>query len=161
MKQYRYDVKKMIRWLMPFFLIKPKHLAWLETLLIPVKTLYANFLVYRQQQLREVTITSEVNRLTRGLRDEFLDETIYIIHPDDYLEQSFIYLEREGATPEFDYLDSEDHQPYAFDYLDEEFNSQYDFIIRIPEYLIGKSDAIRAFVKKYIFSGITFTIETF
>ncbi|MEB0302401.1 hypothetical protein [Mucilaginibacter sp. 5C4] len=161
MRNYRYDVKKMIRWLMPFFLIKPKHLAWLETLLLPVKLMYDDFLVYKDQQLREATITSETNRLTRALRDKFLDETIYIIHPDDYLEQSFIYLESEGASPEFDYLDEENHQPYTFDYLDEEFNSQYDFIVRIPEILIGNADAIRAFVKKYIFSGITFTIETF
>lgn len=161
MRAYRYDVKKMIRWLMPFFLIKPKHLAWLETLLLPVETMYVDFLVYREQQLKEATITSETNRLTRALRDKFLNETIYILHPDDYLDQAFIYLESEGASPEFDYLDEENHAPLTFDFLDEEYNSQFDFIVRIPDILAGNTDAIRAFVKKYIFSGITFTIETF
>lgn len=161
MKNYTFDVNKMIRWLMPYFLLQPIHYAWLQTLLVTVKNRYADFLAYRDLQLRNATVDSTVIRFTKGLRDEFEDDTIYILHPEDFLDQSFIYLASEGATIEYDYLASEDHSPVDYDYTEAEYSLNWDFIVRIPVALAGSIDAIRAYVKKYAFSGLNYTIETF
>jgi len=162
MKNYSFDINKMIRSLMPFFLIQPIHYAWIQTLLVTIKNRYADFLVFRQQMLADATINSSVNRLTKALWDKF-DNTnsIYILQNTASLEEAYIYLDSEGATPTFDYLESEDHEPFDYDFLDSEFNGDYNFIVRIPVAIASSSTAIYAFVSRYVFSGITFTIETF
>ncbi|MBD3748928.1 MAG: hypothetical protein IE931_05485 [Sphingobacteriales bacterium] len=146
---------------MPHFLVRPKHLAWLTVLLYPLVWLYDQFLVYRDDKLKEATINSSVNRFTRALRDKFLDETIYIVHPFNYLEQAFVYLEIEGATIEYDYLDIEAHLPVDYDSLQSEFDSETDFIVRIPVSLAEQTNEVSLFVQKYAFYGKRFRIETF
>lgn len=147
---------------MPYFLVKPKHYAWLITLLAPVKNRYADFLTYRNEQLKNATINSSVNRLTQALWDKF-DSTnaIYLLQNNPFEHGAFIYLESDGASPSYDYLESDAHTPDEFDYLDSDYNANYNFIVRIPVALVGDTAAIYAFVKKYVFAGITFTIETF
>lgn len=146
---------------MPHFLVKPKHIAWLTVLFYPLVVLYSQFLQYRSAQLRRATINSQRNRLTQALRDEFLNDSIYLQHNSDYLNQAFIYLEEEGASAEFDYLEEEGHQPESFDFLDEEYELQYDFIVRIPQSLSAKTLDISAFVKRYVFTSIRYKIELF
>lgn len=160
MREYRFDVFKTIRQLMPYFLIKPVHYAWLKTLLVSVKNRHAEFLIYKQLQLANATVNSSVNRLTQALWDNFDDtHTIYILQNTNFQDEPFIYLESDGVTPAYDYLESESHTPDEFDYLDGELTSNYNFIVRIPSALTGQQELIYAFVKKYVFSGITFTIE--
>lgn len=161
MRNFNFDIIKMVRWLLPYFLVKPRHRAWLETLSAPIKSLYTDFLTYRQLQLRNATVNSSKNRLTRALRDKYEDETIYILHSNDYLNQSFIYLEEEGASLEYDYLYEEEHEPADFDYLDEEYNSEVDFVVRIPQAMAAKQLDVYEYVRKYVFTGIRFTIELF
>lgn len=161
MRAYRYDIDKTIGQLMPFFLVKPKHKAWLESILVPIRTGYADFLVYRKQQLKNATVNSQVDRFTQALRDQFSDDQIHLVHLNDYLDSAYIYLSREGASPEFDYLAKEAHQPVGYDFTDLEYGGQYDFIIRIPMSLSGSSSEILAFAKKYVFTGINYTTETF
>src|SRR3989339_480346 len=98
------DINKLIQQLTPHFLNKPKQIAWLQVLLYPLVWLYSEFLTYRTAKLKEATINSQVIRFRRALRDRFENESIEIIHPEDYLSQAFIYLEIEGATIEYDYL---------------------------------------------------------
>jgi hypothetical protein len=162
MKTYSFDINKMIRWLMPYFLVKPTHYAWLQTLLVRVKNQYADFLIYRDQQLANATIDSSVNRLTQALWDTYdSTQSIYILHPGDYRDENFIYLEMEGETPGYDYLESDGHTPFDYDYLVAEYGSGHDFIVMIPVILAGSTELIRAFVKRYVFFGISFTIKTF
>ena len=147
---------------MPYFLVKPIHYAWLVTLLAPVKNRYADFLAYRQQILMDATIDSSVNRLTQALWDKFdVTNSIYLMQNTVFQDEAFIYLESDGATPQYVYLESDAHEPYTYIYLDAEYNSNYNFIVRIPVALVDQTAAIYAFVKKYVFSGISFTIETF
>jgi hypothetical protein len=162
MKNFTLNIAKMIRRLMPGFLFQPIHYAWLQTILAGISNIYTEFLAFKQQMLYDATIDSTVIRLTRALNDKF-DPTnsIYILQNSDYLEEAFIYLESDGASPEYDYLDSEDHEPFDFDYLDSEYNNDYNFIVRIPVAIAAQSSAVYAFVARYAFSGLTFTVETF
>lgn len=158
---FNIDINKLIFWLMPHFLTKPKHLVWLQTLLFPLSWLYAQFLQYRAQKLYDATINSQVNRLTHALRSKFNDQTIYIIHLSDYIDQAFIFLEIEGATPEYDYLAIEGHIPVDYDFTQAEYDSEVDFIVRIPLAMVAQSEAVKAFVNLYKFSSKRFKIETF
>ncbi len=147
---------------MPAFLFQPVHYAWLQTITIPFANIYAQFVAFKQQALSDATIDSTVIRLTKALNDKF-DPTgsIYLLQNANYLEQNFIYLEADAATPAFDYLESEDHQPYDFDYLDGEYSTDFDFIVRIPVAIAAKSAQIHKFVGQYAFSGLIYTVETF
>ncbi len=159
--RYDIDFNKLIKWLVPNFLAKPKHLAWLTALLFPLVWLYEQFLGYRSDKLYDATINSQVNRLTHALRREFSDNTIYIIHYADYLDQAFIFLELEGATPEYDYLAIEAHTLVDYDFTSSEYDNEQDFIVRIPIDLTSQSAAVAQFVNKYKFSSKRFKVETF
>ena len=164
MKSYSFDINKMIRWLMPAFLIRPNHLAWLESLLAPINNDYADFLTYKDQQLANATINSCVNRLTQALWDNY-DSTnsIYLLQTTNYLDEPFIYLQSDGSTPEYDFLESDNFEPFDFDFLNQEYDSNVNFIVRIPQSLNNSYTiaAITAFVKRYVFSGISYSVEVF
>lgn len=153
------DLNKIVKWLTPHFLWKPKQIAWLTVLLSPLLWLYDQFLVYRLDKLKEATTNSQVIRLTRALRDNFSNEEIVILHFSDYINQAFEYLEIEGSFNEFDYLSSDGHLPDEFDFFDNEYDAQTDFVVRIPGIIENKKDAIAAFVNKYVLAGKRFKIE--
>jgi len=147
---------------MPAFLVRPVHYAWLQTLLVSVKNQYTLFLTYRQQQLANVTINSSVNRLTQALWDNFdSTQSIYLLQNTTYQDEALVFLESDGATPAYDYLIADNHTPVDYDNLNVEYGSNYNFVVRIPSALAGSTSAIQAFVSRYIFSGISFTIQTF
>lgn len=158
---FNIDINKLVKWLLPHYLNKPKHYAWLKVLTSPLVWLYDQFLIYRSAKLREVTINSQVNRFTQALQYTFNNAGIYILHPRVYLNQAFIYLEIEGATPEFDYLYIEAHTPVDYDYLQSEYDAEIDFIVRVPSALAALQDQISAFVNKYKYYGKRFKIELY
>jgi len=162
MTTFSFDINKMIKWLMPSFLYQPIHYAWLQVLLAPMVNQYTAFLAYMQLQLKNATIDSSVNRLTQALWDNFdSTDSIYITQNDAYDDEDFIYLTSDGATPAYDYLISDEVEPYDYDFLADELNSTYNFTVWIPIALVGDTTLINAFVSKYVFSGITFQILTF
>lgn len=153
------DLKKIVKWLTPYFLWKPKQIAWLTVLLFPLAWLYEQFLVYRLGMLKEATTNSQVNRLTRSLRDRYNNEGIYIIHFSDYINQAFVYLQLEGSFNTFDYLSSEAHVPADYDFLQIEYDDQFDFVVRIPAVIAVQADAITAYVNKYKLASKRFKVE--
>lgn len=162
MKFYTFNINKTVRQLMPGFLVKPIHLAWLQTINVSLKNLYADFLAYMALQRANATINSSVNRLTQALWDNFdSTQSIYILQNTNYQDEPIIYLLADGASPTYDYLISDAHTPNDYDYLSSEFDTDFNFIVRIPVALAASSAAIYAFVAKYVFAGISFTIETF
>jgi len=162
MKNYTFDIDKMIRWLMPFFLFQPVHYAFLQCLLVTIKSSYTDFMAFRAQMLAEATIDCSVIRLTKAMWDKFdTTNSIYLTQTTDFFEETYIYLDSEGATIQYDYLESEDHEPFEFDYLDSEYVANVNFIVWIPVALAGSTAEIYAFVKRYVFSSITFSIKTF
>jgi hypothetical protein len=152
------SLSKITRWLVPHFLGRPRHLAWLRVLLSPVVHLYDVFLDYRKAKLKEATINSQVLRLNQALREKFNHEQIYIQNSNDFLNQSFVYLSLEGATVDFDHLQAE-NQPSEFDFLLAEYENEFDFTIRIPAMLAPQRDEVAAFVNRYKLAGKQFTVE--
>lgn len=109
MANYNWDIDDTIIMLMPSFLRKPRHFAWLKAILNPIKNLYAGFLVYRDEQIYEAYLTGQTIQLERLLNDLFDNSLrrIYIVHS---LDLDIILFLDEEAQPLEDvvlYLDSE------------------------------------------------------
>jgi hypothetical protein len=156
---YSLNIPKLVNdYLRPIF-SKPVTTAWLNALLYPLIQKHDDFLAFKAQMDAEVTITCQVNRLRQALRDKFLDDTIEIIHPGDYLANAYIYLSAEPRPDEYDYLLSEDHTPVEYDYLQGEYDAEVDYIVRIPSTLSAMYEAIYAFVNRYNFTGRRFAVE--
>jgi hypothetical protein len=155
-----FDLTKIVKWLTPHFLWKPKQTAWLTVLLFPLVWLYEQFLIYQLDKLKEATINSQVIRLTQALRERYNNQGIIIIHFSDYINQAFLYLQLEGTFSEFDYLAAEGHTPVDYDFQQLEYNDQFDFIVRIPAAIAAQTDLITAFVNKYKLASKRFKVET-
>lgn len=135
--------------------------AWLSLLAKPVVEIHSQFLAFRQEQLREITITSSVNRLTRALQDKFNNPGIYLVHPLDYVNSAYVYQTIEPRLPEFDFLLEEDHEPVEYDFLLNELDRDYDFIVRVPSVLALSVQNITSYVAKYVMAGRRFKIELY
>lgn len=140
---------------------KPKRLAWLQSGLKPLTSLWGLFLAFRTEMLYEATITGETNRLEKALQDKYGNPGIYIIQPTDYLDDAWIWKETEPHFAEYDHLESENHEPAEYDYLESEFDPDYDFVIRVPSALAMQVQVMREFLKKYVMAGKRYNIELY
>ena len=157
---YSLNIAKLVDdYLRPLF-NQAKRVAWLNAILSVVDAQHDNFLTLKEQMDEQVTITIQVNRFRHALREKYNDDTIEIIHPGIYLDNTFIFLSTEPRPAEYDYLASENHEPVEYDYLSGEFQSQVDYIVRIPESLAAQYNDIYAFVNKYNLTSRRFAIET-
>lgn len=161
MKTYSFDINKAISQLTPWFLRKPVINGFAQCLCAPVALMYTQFLADRQTFLRNATIDSTVIRLTQALHDEFNDTSIYLLHPTDTADESFIYLRQDNSVPEFEYLGADAHTPVEYVDVSDIYTTKIDFTVRIPAAMAAQSNQVAAFVKQYVFSSINFNIETF
>ena len=149
-------------WQMPSFLRKMAHWCWLKALLAPLKTDYADFLIYRDAQLYECYITGQTIQLQRILNDRYdIDlRRIIIIHSLD--SDIDLFLDAE-AQPDEDivlYLDSEGEPDTIVLYLDGEAGSTLpvDFRVLVPTGLAGYLILITQLIRKYALIDKTFDI---
>lgn len=158
---YSFNIGVIIKKLVPNVVRLPKMLAWLMTYTKPSQGLHTAFTGFRLQTLKDITITSQVNRLTQALQDKFNNPGIYLVHPYDYLDAAYFYLFNEQHLPEFDYLFAENHAPVDYDYLFNEYDPDVDFIVMVPIALALSADAIYAFTAKYVMAGRRFKVQTY
>lgn len=157
---YSLNISKLVNdYLRPLF-NRPIRTAWLNAVLYPVAQKHNDFTAFKVQMDAEVTITIQVNRFRKALRDRYNDQTIEIIHPGDFLSQAYIFLSTEIGPTEFDFLASENHEPVEYDFLEGEFEAQVDYIVRIPISLAPRTAEIYDFVSQYNLTSRRFAIET-
>lgn len=157
--RYSFNISKLLELLLAKMFHKPLHLKWLSSGLKPLKTTYSVLMALRAQKLAEATINSSVNRLTTALNDHFETDEIYLVHQLDYVDGAYEYLATDIHYEEFDYTDSEKHSPADYDYFSDEYDPDYDFIVRVPDYLTYRINEIKAFVAKFTMAGRRFNIE--
>ena len=68
---YNLNIDKLLVLLTPTFLRKPKLVAWLRTLAMPLNKLLDDFKVHRERDLYNLTHNSQVCYLRKALNDEF------------------------------------------------------------------------------------------
>jgi len=80
--KYEVDISKLVRWLLPTFLQKPRMLAFMEALMTPVRNIYSSFLQEQEQMLNEVRLTGQTGVLENYLNDRFdaTQRRIRILH---------------------------------------------------------------------------------
>lgn len=161
MKTYSFDINKTIGQLLPWFLRQPMIIGFAQCLCVPLKSMYADFLTYRQAALRAATIDSTAIRLTQALQDTFNDTSIYLLHPNDPGDESFIYLRQDASIPQFCYMGADAHTPVEYVDVSDIYTVKIDFTVRIPIALAPQINQIQAFVRQYVFSNINFNIQTF
>jgi len=135
---YQIDFNKLVLWLIPAFLRKPKMYAWLQALIVPCITLKASFLNNRKTNLYKLSHGSQMFSIEAVLNDRF-DKTDRRIKVKDVVFKERIYCDvREDAHPI--YLNS----PYRKTYIPLYNRVDYagdaiDFRIIIPQ-VVSVSD---------------------
>lgn len=129
---YLLDWNRLVALLLPTSLRGPKMLAWLNALVSPVKTLHAQFLVFRRESIYKIEHTPQVYSLEKVLNDEFdrILRRIYI-EDGDYFEQLYLFSPPE-QQPIYVFEQSEDQPVYVYAPNDPDATS-VDFNVVLPQ----------------------------
>jgi hypothetical protein len=154
---YNIDFKKIIVWLLPTFLRKPKQIAWLIALLNGVKWLYSNFIDWKSKQEFNLQINGQVVYLEKLLKAEYLTTTEHIrITDGNRVSRAFIF-------PKLD--DKPIWLGTQIIYTKEFYSEEYvSFYVDVPAGLFNEltEDELRkmyALVDKYKVAGRIFKIR--
>lgn len=152
----------LIQLLIPEKIRKPKHLAWLDSLLRPLQTLNAEFVAWAGVQRDVLAYNGQVLYLERILNNEFDpdDRSIYIDDPDVYIEDNFVHNKVEPIPTLFIYNKAE-VQPILPIYNLSEVAENVDFVVFIPTGINTDADktAMSAIINRYRAAGKRFKFE--
>lgn len=122
---YNIDYNKLMLWLLPNFLRKPKTYAWLQTLCSPVVRLSDMFLQKREANLYKLAHNGQVFSLQKALNDRFDSEQRRIYLTDGYTkERLFIYTRAEDKPKPLGKLYLHNRGDYS--------DTGVDFIVWVP-----------------------------
>jgi hypothetical protein len=157
-KVYDINFGKLVEWLVPPILRRPKMVAWLAALVSPVTKLYQQFLRYRAQKLYELAITPQVCYLERLLNDkyDFIERRIRIEDGLDKLPT--FYFVRGELKPVHMYRRSED-APTILYTRGESGDIKDDFIILVPMDISFIELEMRTLVIAYKLAATKFKIQ--
>lgn len=118
--------------ILPMDLRKPKMVAWVNSMLKPVKNLHTKFINYRRKTVYKIDHTSQVFSLEKMLNDEFdqQERRIYIVD-GVYRSALYFYNPEENAPIHF-YNPEEDQNQYFYN-PEELQNLDVDFVVVLPQ----------------------------
>ena len=138
---YNVNWNKLVSWLLPSELFKPKMFAWWKALVAPISTLHGSFLAFRKQKNYELAITGQVCLLEKLLNDKF-DNTqrrIYITDGEKSKRKYAFTVNEFVPLPIY----TEGENKPLFIYQDGEINSiTYHFIVNVPNTLRFNNDVM-------------------
>lgn len=159
MSSFNYNLTSNIKQALLPITIKPKTLAWLQTILYPLTYLYAEFQIHRNTVNYNLTINSQVNRLQKALRDKFELVGINVVTIEDSITEFYMYtLAEEQSQSLVIHTVVEDINESAI-YTEDELNNEIDFIVEVPVGHESKETQIKAFVNRYKYAGKKFIIQ--
>jgi len=128
---YNINWNSIMALLLPTFLRGERMLAWLNSLVVPVKELHGRFLAYRLQSIYRVEHTPQVYSMEKVLNERFdpLENRIYITD-GEYSEQLYLFSPLEDQ-PIYLYAPEEDNPVYVYADNDPQ-NASVDFIVHLP-----------------------------
>lgn len=156
---YNLDIPLQIHRLLPTFLRKVKMKSLLESYLQPLNEVHGDFIQYRTQNLKELSITNQTIMFEWGINNVF-DNTnrgIFIENQQLSIIPAFIYHDDENEPETYVFHDSEGEQHFHL-YHDSEIESQVNFILNVPNALNGLNDAIIKFIEQYNHTGMNYII---
>lgn len=155
---YTVDWNKWVRWLVPGVLRRPKMLAFIRSVIMPVNTIHTSFLYYRNNALYRLAITPQVCYLERALNDRYdvMERRIYIqdsttlvpvpLYRQEESKQQVLYRKGNG-------------EPITFYTKAETLQFTSDFIISIPVTVNFNMSELTAFVNSYKLTSKTFKVK--
>ena len=156
---FNIDWNKWIRWLLPSYLKKERHLAWLKVMLSGLIALHQDLLAFRTSARARAAVTNQ----TAVLEDELnvlmgLERGQIVIRNQVYqsLGNYKYFLSENSSIKKYRYFLSENAPPtYAYT-LAEQQSNEANFIIYVPVGLdISK---VSAFIDKYKLPDKTYQI---
>lgn len=159
-KIYRIDFKKLLFWITPDELKKPRVGVFLQAMGYPFKLLYNAFMLFRKQMLYRLKITPQVCYLEMLLNDRF-DFTSRRIYIDDGLDKPPFYI---YTNPELKpkYIRKRSEQVTNWIYTSgESGNLRDDFIIYVPAGLVFDQLEMISLVKDFKLAGTKFKIQIY
>lgn len=155
---FNINFKKLaIEW-MPTFLRNPFWIAFVLVLIVPLESLYNEFLRVRKQNLIRINITCQKFSMQKRLNDLFdpLERRIEIVKAVLF-EGTYLYTEAEDdqwrTKTQWLYIDS---LPIYL-YTEAELNSEFDFIVKVPAGL--NELQLRAEIEYYMLQSKNYKIE--
>ena len=155
---FNINFKKLaIEWL-PTFLRNPFWIAFLLVLIIPLESLYNEFLRARKQNLIRINTTCQKFSMQKRLNDLFdpLERRIEIVKAVLF-DGTYLYTEAEDdqwrTKTQWLYIDS---LPIYL-YTEAELNSEFDFIVKVPGGL--NELQLRAEIEYYMLQSKNYRIE--
>ena len=146
------DIDKLLVLLTPTFLRKPKLIAWLRTLAMPLNKLLDDFKVHRERDLYNLTHNSQVCYLRKALNDEF-DPQLRRIKIEDGRQNQRLYIYPRSANRPL-YIGK------VFLYQRGSYiDGGVDFVVVLPHGLEYDRYKLEALVNFYKLAGKRWTIE--
>jgi len=139
------------------------HQDWLKAIFKPISTLYASFLIYRQDTMYFTSITFQKVAIEKMLNDLY-DNVHRRIYLEDASKITTLYIsnKRLGYPPVYIYSKAVPSTP-VYVYTKATYAAEYDFIIYIPAmiYSLTNINQLKSYVDQYKFAGKRYQILTF
>lgn len=148
---YNLNIDKLLVLLTPTFLRKPKVVAWLRMLAMPMHKLLYDFQQARQFDLYNLAHNSQVCYLRKALDDEF-DSLLRRIHIEDGKQNARIYIYPRSANKPL-YLKIFLYQRGSY------IDGGVDFVVVLPRDLEYDKYKLEALVNLYKLAGKRWTIR--
>lgn len=157
---YNVNWNKLISWLTPTALFKPKMFAWLKALVAPIGTLHTTFLQFRKQKLYELSITPQVYSLENLLNDkfDFIQRRIFITDGQPS-KKKYAYQQDEFVVNHI-YQDTENKPLYVYQ-PSELTQPTVHFIVNVPSSLTFDNAVMISILSVFKLPSKKFDIITF
>jgi hypothetical protein len=162
MNQRIFDInfKKLITWLVPEVLRKPKLMALLYALASPVVYIYNLFMINRRNNLYKLMITPQVCYVEMALNDKYDSSNRQIkIEQPKRKDPLFLYRKVENK-PVHLFTKGEAPQPNTVLYQKGEASAfQYDFVVQVPATVAFNMNEMSAVIDSYILPDKVYKIS--
>lgn len=155
---YKVDFFKLVSWLLPTIMFKPKMYAWCKALISPIVTIHNDLLVFRKAKLYELAITPQIGSIVYYLNSRYdaTANSIYITNGQKGVEQ-FIFLDTEAET-DYVFDDANAEQMYVYN-SNEVGATPAQCIVWLPLFLQPKELEITAIIKQIKLPSKRFQIQ--
>jgi hypothetical protein len=157
--RYLLQQRPLIKSLLPSILRRPNMLAWLQALLSPLLSLYAQFLQHVATSATELSYNGQTMMLEKALNDRFDAglRRIKIINADTQIEPVYFNYVSEQQPLQTGYFVAENgpglYLSHWIDYI-----SQVGFTVQVPRSLAPQEAALQARIKQLKLSLIRHSI---
>lgn len=142
---------------------KPKHIAWLVSLMSHARKINDEFVLFRDAVRVCIRFNSQSLSLQRWLRNHFDNATITIVDDSNLLSSIYVFWLFESQLPRYLFWLSEEPESEYIYWLEEEVNRNlfYDFTVQVPQSLEDHEPNMRAQINKLKLAGKRYRIVYF